>query len=179
MLEVSRLARGLIALEAQYLDLRELGRRAIESRRAEADRAGLSLGVAVPAGPVWVRADAARLRRVADGLLENALKFTGRGGAITLEVASDADSGQAVLAVRDNGLGIAPEVLQRMLEALARPDGGLDVGQGGLGLGLALARGIIDLHGGIGTGPQRRDGPWRGVHRPAAPGRAGGPGAGR
>ena len=95
-----------------------------------------------------MRADAARLRRVADGLLENALKFTGRGGAITLEVASDTDSGQAVLAVRDTGLGIAPEVLQRMLEALARPDGGLDVGQGGLGLGLALARGIVELHGG-------------------------------
>jgi CheY-like chemotaxis protein len=95
-----------------------------------------------------VRADAARLRRVADGLLDNALKFTARGGSVTLEIAADADTSQALLAVRDTGMGIAPEVLHRMHEALARPDGALDVGQGGLGLGLALIRGIVELHGG-------------------------------
>ena len=161
VLEVSRLARGLVALEPEPIDLCRLGRLAVEARCADAARAGLTLAALLPPAPVCVQADAARLRRVVDGLLENALKFTGRGGTVTLEVSADADGGQAVLAVRDTGVGLAPEALHRLLEALARPDGSLDGGKGGLGLGLALIRGIVNLHGG--TVRARSDGAGRGA----------------
>jgi CheY-like chemotaxis protein len=146
--EISRLARGMIALEPKHLDLRQLAHQAIEGRRAEADRVGLTLTAALPLAPVWVQADGKRLRRVLDVLLDNALRFTGRGGSVTLEVASDAGRHRGMIVIRDTGMGIAPDVLQGMLESLARPDGSLDAGRGGLGLGLALARGIMDLHGG-------------------------------
>jgi CheY-like chemotaxis protein len=146
--EISRLARGLIALELKHLDLRQLAHQAIEGRRAEADRVGLSLTSALPLAPVWVQGDGRRLRRVLDVLLDNALRFTGRGGAVTLEVASDAGRHRGMIVIRDTGMGIAPDVLRGMLASLARPDGSLDAGRGGLGLGLALARGIVDLHGG-------------------------------
>jgi CheY-like chemotaxis protein len=146
--EISRLARGMIALEPQHLDLRQLAHQAIEGRRAEAGRIGLTLTAALPLAPVWVRADGKRLRRVVDGLLDNALRFTGRGGSVALEVASDAGRHRGVIVIRDTGMGIAPDVLKGMHESLARPDGSLDAGRGGLGLGLAMARGIMDLHGG-------------------------------
>ncbi len=149
VLEVSRLNRGMTVLDRQNLDLRQLGREAVEGRRPEADRAGLALAAVVPIGSrSGCDADAERLRRVVDVLLGNALKYTGRGGSITLEVAADRNRDRAVLVVRDTGIGIAPDVLERMHEALARPDGSLDRGQGGVGLGLALARGLIELHGG-------------------------------
>jgi PAS domain S-box-containing protein len=149
VLEISRLARGLIALEPQQVDLRQVGRQAIEARRADGDRTGVTLTLALPAAPVWVRAEAERLRRVADALMENAVKHTGRGGSVALEVASEAEGRRAILVIRDTGIGIAPDLLQRLHEALAGPDGSLDQGRGGLGLGLALARAIVELHGGM------------------------------
>ncbi len=148
VLEISRLNRGLMVLDPGHLDLRQVGRQAVESRLADADEDGLTLTVAMPADPVWVRADSGRLGRVVDVLLSNALKFTASGGSVTLEVSIDGERDRALLVVRDTGIGIAPDVLQTMHEALARPDGSLDRGQGGLGLGLALARGMIELHGG-------------------------------
>jgi PAS domain S-box-containing protein len=148
VLEISRLSRGLIAPDPQHLDMHQVGHEAVERRRAEAERAGLTLTAVMPAAPVWVRADAGRLRRVVDVLLGNALKFTSRGGSIIVEVSPDGDRDRTVLVVRDSGIGIAPDVLERMHEALARPAGSLDRGQGGLGLGLALARGIIEMLGG-------------------------------
>src|SRR5262249_53542018 len=146
--EISRLGRGLIELERQHVDLRQVGRQAAEARRAEADRLGLTLGLALPPAPVWVWAEAGRIRRVVDALLENAVRHSGRDVEVTLEVLADEGHRQAVLKVRDTGIGIAPDVLGRLLEALAGPDGSLDRGRGGLGLGLALARGIVVLHGG-------------------------------
>ena len=148
VLEISRISRGLIAIESQMVDLRQVGRQAVEARSGDAERIGLSLNVALSAAPVWVRAEPSRIRRVADALLENAVRFTGRGGAVMLEVVTDEVHRRAVLLVRDTGMGIAPDVLGRMHEALAGPEGSLDRSRGGLGLGLALARGIVELHGG-------------------------------
>ncbi len=148
VLEVSRLSRGLVDLEPDHLDLGRLATQAVDARRGDAARLGVSLS-AVPAPlPIWVRGDAARLRRVVNGLLDNALKFTNRGGSVTLRIAADASGDQAVLSVRDTGTGMTAEVQRRIIEALARPDGDLGIGRGALGLGLALVRGIIELHGG-------------------------------
>jgi PAS domain S-box-containing protein len=149
VLEISRLSRGLIALEPQHVDLRQVGRQAAEAGRVHAERLGVILDLALPPAPVWVWAEAGRLRRVADVLLENAIRYTGRGGSVTLEVVADDGRRQAMLLIRDTGMGIAPDVLERMHEALAVPEGSLDRGRGGLGLGLALARGILELHGGM------------------------------
>jgi PAS domain S-box-containing protein len=147
-LEISRLARGLISLEPQYVDLRQVARQAVEARRADGERAGVNLTLALPPAPVWVWAEAPRLRRVAEALLENAVKYTGRGGSVAMEVVSDAADHRATLAIRDTGPGIAPEVLERLRQSLADPEASLDRGRGGLGLGLTLARAIAMLHGG-------------------------------
>src|SRR5262249_20114560 len=100
VLEISRLARGRIALDSQHVDLRQVGRQAVESRRADGDRTGVDLTLVSPPAPVWVWAEAGRLRRVADALLENAVRFTGRGGSVTLEVASDEGLRKASLIIR-------------------------------------------------------------------------------
>ncbi len=148
VLEISRLSRGLVDLELDRMDLGRLATQAVDVRRGDAARLGVALATVPAPLPVWVRGDAARLRRVVNGLLDNALKFTSRGGSVTLEVAADTAGDQAVLSVRDTGTGMTAEVLGRILEALAQPDDNLGVGRGALGLGLALVRGIIELHGG-------------------------------
>ena len=148
VLEVSRLSRGLIVLEPQHVDLRQVGRQALEARRPEADRLGLSMVVVTPPAPVWVRAEAVRLRQVVEALLENAIRHTGRSGSITLEIVADAAHPCSLMIVRDTGAGIAKENLHKLSEALASSEGSLDRSRGGLGIGLALARGIVELHGG-------------------------------
>jgi CheY-like chemotaxis protein len=98
--------------------------------------------------PVWVEGDPTRLAQVLDNLLENAVKFTPRGGSVMVRLAADPGRGQAVLAVRDTGSGIAPDLLPRLFEPFAQADRSLDRSQGGLGLGLALVKGLVELHGG-------------------------------
>jgi CheY-like chemotaxis protein len=95
-----------------------------------------------------VRADATRLAQVIDNLLENARKFTDRGGEVRVRLWSDAELEQAVVSVRDTGVGIEPEMLRRLFDAFAQADRSLDRSRGGLGLGLALVRGLVELHGG-------------------------------
>ncbi|MHB1561758.1 MAG: hybrid sensor histidine kinase/response regulator [Isosphaeraceae bacterium] len=148
VLEISRLARGMVNLEPDRLDLGQLAAQAVDARRGDAARLGVALATIPASLPIWVRGDAARLRRVVNGLLDNALKFTSRGGSVTLRIAADTAGDQAVLSVRDTGTGMTAEALRRILEALARPDGDLGIGRGALGLGLALVHGIIELHGG-------------------------------
>jgi two-component system CheB/CheR fusion protein len=97
---------------------------------------------------VFVDADRARMAQVIGNLLQNAVKFTGLGGRTSVSVALEAGKGRAVIRVADTGVGIAPEMLNRLFEPFAQADTSLDRGKGGLGLGLALAKGLVDLHGG-------------------------------
>jgi signal transduction histidine kinase/ActR/RegA family two-component response regulator len=148
LLEVSRLTRGRIELHTARLDLGRLVREAVEDRRADFERSRLSVDVRVSEVPVWVAGDATRLGQVLDNLLDNAVKFTGAGGWITVRVEPDASRQRVLLVVKDTGIGIEPDVLPRLFEVFSQADRSLDRSPGGLGLGLALVKGLVELHGG-------------------------------
>jgi signal transduction histidine kinase/ActR/RegA family two-component response regulator len=144
LLDVSRVTSGKIVLERRPLELAEAVRRSIGTLaaggRTEQHHIGLDLN------PVWADVDETRLEQVVTNLVGNAVRFTPAGG--TIDVSLRATAGEAVLRVRDCGVGIAPEMLPRVFDVFVqgarRPDGG----PGGLGLGLTLVRRIVELHGG-------------------------------
>jgi PAS domain S-box-containing protein len=151
LLDVTRIARGKMRLIRRRFDFRELLEHTLEDHRASFDACGVSLeDVSVEKtdepGPCWMRADPARLTQAMSNLLANALKFTPRGGRVAVCLERDAD--RVVLRVRDTGAGIAAEVLPRVFEAFAQAPQTLDRSQGGLGLGLAMVKGLVELHGG-------------------------------
>lgn len=172
LLDISRITRGKIQLVKERLDLVELVRRTVEDARlGHADR-GISLHLDLAPGPLWIDGDAVRLSQVVGNLLHNAYKFTDRGGAITVSVGRDADPGRAALVVRDTGVGMTPETLRHVFEPFVQAGEAAGRGSGGLGLGLSLVKGLVELHGG--TVAARSDGPGRGselsVSLPLAPG---------
>jgi CheY-like chemotaxis protein len=148
LLDVSRLTRGKVQLRKQRLDLGQLARTTAEDRRPVLEGAGLALQLEVPQTPVWVLGDATRLAQILTNLLDNAAKFSGRGRTVTVRVTADAVRDQAVLSVRDQGIGIEPEMLSRVFNVFAQADKSLDRSGGGMGLGLALVKGLAELHGG-------------------------------
>jgi PAS domain S-box-containing protein len=146
LLDASRLNRGKVRLQHQALDLAGLVRTTAEDRRREAEQAGLTLSVAVPEAPLLVDGDETRLAQVLTNLLDNAVKFTEAGGRV--EVGLTAADGRAVLRVADTGVGLEPALLRTLFEPFRQADQSLDRTKGGLGLGLALIRGLVELHGG-------------------------------
>ncbi len=158
LLDVSRITRGKLHLRRERADLAAVVRAAVEASRPPIDDAGHRLTVALPPAPVWLDADPARLAQVFSNLLTNAAKYTDRGGRITL--AAERRGGEVVVSVADTGIGIAAEHLPRMFEMFSQVDSALDRAQGGLGIGLALVRGLVEMHGG--TVEARSDGPGRG-----------------
>jgi PAS domain S-box-containing protein len=154
LLDVSRIARGKVQLRMERCDLVAIVRNVTEDYRPIFTAAGLALDATLPAGPLWVQGDVTRLAQVIGNLLGNASKFSPPGGHVGVSLEADARS--AVIAVRDNGLGIEPAMLARVFEPFVQADLGQDRNQGGLGLGLALVRGLVELHGG--TVEARSDG---------------------
>jgi signal transduction histidine kinase len=146
LLDMSRLTRGLIRVSRQRLDVSQVARLAAEDRRRTFEEGGLTFAVAAPADPVWVDGDPIRLMQVVSNLLDNAVKFTDRGGRVELNVSSN--GGNAIIAVRDTGIGIAAGMLPRLFDIFTQADSSLDRSRGGLGLGLALVKGLVGLHGG-------------------------------
>jgi PAS domain S-box-containing protein len=146
LLDVTRIARGKIELQRTVLDLRELARRVADDHRSVFERAGVALHVELPAAPAWVDADPTRIAQALGNLLLNAAKFTPAGGAT--RVSLDAGAAAVELRVRDDGAGIAPELLPRLFEPFAQGDRTLARTGGGLGLGLALVKGLVEQHGG-------------------------------
>jgi signal transduction histidine kinase len=147
LLDVVRITTGKVQLRRQRLDLGELARQAVADHRLAAEARRLVLVASAPSAPVWVAGDPTRLVQVLDNLLTNALKFTPPGGTITVEVAPTTD-GRATLSVRDTGAGIEPDMLARLFEPFSQADRTLARSSGGLGLGLAIVRGLAELHGG-------------------------------
>jgi signal transduction histidine kinase len=148
LLDVSRIMRGKIQLRPERLDLVRVVRTAVEDHRSIFQQAGLEVDVDLPELPVWVMGDSIRLAQVLSNLLHNAAKFTEAGGRVSVRLTVDRAGRRAEVAVRDTGVGIGPEMLPRLFETFAQADRSLDRSKGGLGLGLALVKGLVELHGG-------------------------------
>jgi PAS domain S-box-containing protein len=146
LLDAGRIARGKVQLRRERLDLAALVRAVAGDYAAELESGGLDLAVEVPAGPVWARGDAARLTQVLGNLLHNAKKATDPGGHVTVRLATA--GGLAALSVEDSGIGMAAEALPKLFEAFSQVDAARERSQGGLGLGLALVKGLVEVHGG-------------------------------
>jgi PAS domain S-box-containing protein len=145
LLDVTRISHAKIALERARIDLRDVVRKTCEDHRAVFD-GRLDLNVELPGSPVWVYADGTRLSQVVGNLIQNAAKFTPDGGHVDVRVVAGAD--RVEIAISDDGIGIEPADLERLFEPFAQGPQGLERSHGGLGLGLALARGLVELHGG-------------------------------
>jgi signal transduction histidine kinase len=146
LLDVSRISRGRLELRLQPIDLREVVEAAVETVRPAIDRKEHRLSVTLPPQPVTLTGDPVRLAQVISNLLSNAAKYTDRGGHIELE--ATAADGQVVLRVRDNGIGLTPESQAQIFEMFSQVTSAIDRAEGGLGIGLALSRGLVTLHGG-------------------------------
>ena len=146
LLDVSRISQGKIALKKEAVELSKVVAHGIETVRPLIEARRHNLTVDMPAGEVWLEGDFARLAQVIANLLNNAAKYTTDGGQIGL-VAS-VQQGSVAISVKDNGIGIAPELLPRIFELFAQGERSLDRSQGGLGVGLTLVQRLIEQHDG-------------------------------
>jgi PAS domain S-box-containing protein len=171
LLDVSRITRGKVELRRAPLELVGLVRNTAEDHRSSLEAAGLQLDLELPALPLWTSGDSTRLAQVLSNLLHNAQKFSEPGGRILVVVSVNESASTARVAVRDTGAGIAPEMLPRIFEPFTQGDRSLDRSQGGLGLGLALVRGLVHLHGGevFASSAGARAGAEIGFHLPLEP----------
>ena len=159
LLDVSRIAQGKIRLQKERLDLAEVVRRTADDLKSVFASKQVALELRDGGEPLWVDADATRVAQVTGNLLQNAAKFTGAGGRVTVAVRREND--QALLRVRDTGVGIDPATLARLFQPFVQAEGTLHRTLGGLGLGLAVSKSIVELHGGTVRGSS--DGPGRGA----------------
>ncbi|WP_242370702.1 MULTISPECIES: PAS domain S-box protein [Anaeromyxobacter] len=146
LLDVTRISRGKIVLHEARLDLRDLARKTASDFHSLFVQAKVELAVEDGHTPIWIEADPVRVAQVIGNVLQNAVKFTPSGGSVKL--ALTARDGSAWLTVRDDGIGIEPAMLARVFEPFAQAEQSLARTKGGLGLGLALVKGLIELHGG-------------------------------
>ena len=146
LLDASRITSGRIRLSNEVLELETVIGRAVEAARPLIDTKGQSLEIKPLESPAWVRGDLTRLTQVFVNLLNNAAKYTPDGGHIEIEFAASDDN--ATIHVRDNGIGIAAELLPRVFDLFTQGHRTLDRADGGLGVGLALVHRIVSLHGG-------------------------------
>ncbi|MCC2955715.1 PAS domain-containing protein [Massilia sp. IC2-477] len=192
LLDVSRVTRGLVEMECAPLDLRDVLQDAVEQVMPQVEARRHALSLATPPEPVMVMGDKKRLVQVVANLLNNATKYTPEGGR--LEVRGSASGGHACIEVLDNGIGMTPELTGRVFDLFAQAERSADRSLGGLGLGLALVKSLVELHGGavactspgLGLGStfsvclpclatENMAGDLSGAHDPAGAGAAGAP----
>ena len=145
LLDVSRIASGKVQLRKERVDLCAVAIQAVETARPLIDKRQHAISLALPSQPLWLEADPSRLDQVVTNLLNNAAKYTDPGGRIWLSVAREEE---AVLRVRDSGIGIAAEMQPYIFDLYAQAERAREHSQGGLGIGLALVRALVELHGG-------------------------------
>ncbi len=158
LLEMSRTNGGNFALRHERVEVSSVVRNAIETSEPLIQAGRHKLTVSLPERALWLEGDPVRLAQILANLLNNAAIYTDRGGRIDVDVRED--QGSVIIGVRDNGAGIAPEALPRMFEMFSRGDRASRRGQAGLGIGLALARRLAQMHFGILSA--RSDGPGQG-----------------
>jgi PAS domain S-box-containing protein len=146
LLEVSRITTGRIQLHLEPIAVGVVVENALATVHSLIDQRQHELTVSLPTQAIWLHADAARLEQVMVNLLTNAAKYTDQGGHIWLTLQQEGE--EAVLRVRDTGVGIAPEILPRVFDVFTQADRSLDRSQGGLGIGLALVQRLVEMHGG-------------------------------
>jgi signal transduction histidine kinase/ActR/RegA family two-component response regulator len=156
--EISRVISGKVRLQKEPVDLATLVSFAVETSRPTIEAHHHRLSIALPPGPVFVEADTIRMSQALSNLLNNAAKYTEPGGQIRLAIT--VEGAEVVFRVRDNGMGIPPEMLTRIFDLFAQVDHSLDRSEGGLGLGLSLVRSLAEMHGG--TVQARSDGAGQG-----------------
>jgi signal transduction histidine kinase len=159
LLDVSRITTGKLRLTPEALTLQEVFEAALDISRPHIDRGRLTLTLDLPADPVRMQADRVRLAQVFSNLLNNAAKYTEPGGRVTVTTA--VGGGRVVVRVRDTGAGIPADVLPLVFELFTQVDRTLNRSQGGLGVGLALVKRLVELHGG--TVSAHSDGPGTGA----------------
>ncbi len=161
LLEASRVTRGEVELQCEELDLAQLVRETVAGYRGTLEDSGLRLRLDVADEPLPVRGDRLRLSQALSNLLDNATKFTEPGGHITVRASRGTHGRRAEIAVRDDGAGIEPEELPYVFEVFSQGDHSLDRARGGLGVGLAVVKGLIEMHGG--EVRARSEGPGKGA----------------
>jgi signal transduction histidine kinase len=146
LLDVSRITQGKITLKKEAVELGAVIQHSVETARQLLESKRHHLVLNVPATPIWVHGDFARLAQVVGNLLNNGAKYTAEGGRIELSVV--ADRGEAVISVRDNGVGIDSALLPHVFELFTQGEQSLDRSQGGLGVGLTVVQRLVELHQG-------------------------------
>ena len=146
LLDVSRVSQGKIVLKKERIELGEALQSAIEASQHNIEAGGHRFVVDIPSEAVWLDADHTRLAQIVANLLNNAAKYTPPGGTVSLS--ATARDGNAEITVTDTGVGIAPEMQPKIFEIFAQVEDHLGKAQGGLGIGLALVRQLVALHGG-------------------------------
>ncbi len=146
LLDVSRITSGKVTLRKEQVLLRSVAETAVEASRPVIEAAGHALKLTLPEEPVWLAADPTRLAQVISNLLTNAAKYTPEGGCIELSAASE--GGEVIIRVTDTGLGIPPGMLAEVFEMFTQVNRTLERSQGGLGIGLALVKRLVEFHGG-------------------------------
>ena len=146
LLDVSRITRGSFLLKREYSDVDEIIDAAVEAVQPAIDAKRHTLRIERPENTVMLEVDAVRITQVISNLLTNATKYTPAGGEIAVGVRRD--SGDFVIFVRDNGVGLAPEALAQVFTMFTQVQSEIERSEGGLGIGLALVKGLVELHGG-------------------------------
>jgi len=158
LLEVSRISRGTFELRLERVELATVVRNAVDTSNPLIHAAGHQLTVSMPREPLWLDGDPVRLAQILANLLNNAATYTEHGGRISVQAWRE--DGHARVAVRDNGTGIAADALPRMFQMFHRGSASSRRNPSGLGIGLSLARGLAEMHGG--TISVKSEGPGRG-----------------
>jgi CheY-like chemotaxis protein/nitrogen-specific signal transduction histidine kinase len=146
LLDLSRITHGKVLLKKERIDLVAVVRSLLDDRRESLEADKLVLELALPQEPLWVKADLSRAAQAVGNLLDNAQKYTSSGGVVRVEVR--AEGGEAVVIVKDSGVGLSPAALQRIFVPFVQVGDPAAGRRGGLGLGLSLVRSLAELHGG-------------------------------
>lgn len=148
LLDVSRIANGKIRLRKERCDLTAIVAATVDDYRTVIEQSQLELVVDIPGQPLWTQGDPTRLSQILGNLIHNAHKFTDESGHILVSLRAERDGRSALLTVRDSGIGMDRDTLRSVFDAFSQADRSLDRSRGGLGLGLALVKGLVELHGG-------------------------------